>query len=238
MPIPAPPRGWRWVFTQTPTYGILIALCTAPIGVSSAVTYWTQGRPWLALLVALATIGVLSFTVIQHGVGLRAARKKDSMHELEGCLYTLHAVLAPSEQCRLRLAVHRPAHGALEQVTEYIGDRTRPGRIGRLFPENAGIIGKAFRENEVFIARRINDDYEAFVRELVTEWNYTEERARLLNPGAMEWMAIPLTENGKVEAVVFLDVNQRGFLTPDRQDLILAATRGIAVFVGRRYSKA
>jgi GAF domain len=201
------------------------------------VNYWSQGRRWLAFLASVGTLGVLRFSVIQHAVGLTAARKKDSMHELEGCLYTLHAVLMPSEQCRLRLAVHRPTRDALEQVTEYVGDKPKPGRIGRLFPANAAIIGKAFRENEVLIARRINDDYEAYVKELITDWNYTEERARLLNPGAMEWMAVPLTENGKVEAIVYLDVNQRGFLTDERQELVLAAVRGIAVFVGRRYSK-
>jgi hypothetical protein len=236
MPIPAPPRGWRWLFTQTPTYQILIALFAAPIGVSSAVNYWNQGRGSLAVLVALGTAGVLGFTVMQHTVGLASARKKDSMHELEGCLYTLHAVLAPPEHCRLRLAVHRPAADALEQVTEYIGDKPKPGRIGRRFPPNAGIIGQAFRENDVFVARRVNDDYEAYVRELVTDWNYTEERARRLNPGAMEWMAVPLAEGGRVEAILYLDVNQRGFFTPERQELVLAATRGIAVFIGRRYS--
>jgi hypothetical protein len=78
-----------------------------------------------------------------------------------------------------------------------------------------------------------NDDYEAHVHELVSEWNYTERQARLLNPGAMEWMAVPLKESGRVEAVV-LDVNQRDFFTAERQELVLAATRGIAVFIGRR----
>src|SRR5262245_59818135 len=104
------------------------------------------------------------------------------MHELEGCLYTLHAVLAPPEACRLRLAVHRPVDDKLEQVTEYIGDRPKLGRIGRRFPANAGIIGKAFREQDVFIARRLNNDYEAYVRELITEWNYTEERRSASEP--------------------------------------------------------
>jgi len=236
MPIPAPPQGWRWVLGQTGTYGILIALSASAIGVSAALNFWNQGRVSLAALVSLGTVGVLLFTVVQHLVGLAAARKKDSMHELEGCLYTLHAVLRPPDQCKLRLAVHRPVRDALEQVTEYIGDTPKPGRIGRRFPPNAGIIGKAFREKETFVARRVNDDYEAYVRELVSDWNYTEERARLLNPGAMEWMATPLVEGGKVEAVLFLDVNQRAFFTVERQEDVLAATRGIAVFVGRRYS--
>jgi hypothetical protein len=237
MPIPSPPRGWRWILAQTGTYGILIAGCASIIGVSSALNYWNQGRVWLATLVAIGTFGVLAFTVIQHVVGLASARKKDSMHELEGCLYTLHAVLAPADACKLRLAVHRPVQDALEQVTEYIGDQPKPGRIGRRFPANAGIIGRAFREGETFVARRVNDDYDAYVRELVKDWNYTEERAMLLNPGVKAWMATPLVEDGKVEAVLYLDVNQREFFTTDRQELVLAAIRGIAVFIGRRYAK-
>lgn len=235
MPIPPPPRGWRWAITQPPAYGILIALFAAPIGLSSAFNYWSQGRTSVALLVIIGTLGVLSATFIQHLVGLAAARKKDSMHELEGCLHTLHAVLAPPEHCKLRLAVHRPVDDLLEQVTEYIGDRPKPGRIGRRFPANAGIIGKAFREKDVFIAHRVNDDYEAYVHELVTDWNYTEAQARRLNPASMEWMAVPLMESGHVEAILYLDVNRRHFFTTERQELVLAATRGIAVFIGKRY---
>jgi hypothetical protein len=236
MPIPGPPRGWRWALEQTSTYGILIAVFAPFIGVPSAVNYWNQQRHALAVLVSVGIMGVMAFTLIQHSVGLRAARKKDSMHELEGCLHTLHAVLAPPEGTRLRLAVHRPIAGSLEQVTEYIGAAPKPGRIGRRFPENAGIIGRAYREGETLVARRVNDDYEAYVRELIRDWNYTEARARLLNPGAMEWMAVPLIESGRVEAVLYIDVNKREFLTPERQELVLAATRGIAVFLDRRYS--
>lgn len=177
-------------------------------------------------------------TAVKVGLGLAAARKKESPHELEGCLYTLHAVLAPIDPCRLRLAIHVPVGEMLEQVTEYIGDQPKPGRIGRQFPANAGIIGRAFREKDVFVGRRINDDYESYVRELVRDWNYTEERARQLNPGVMEWMAVPFyeTDRQRVDAVLFLDSTNRGFFTPERQELVLAAASGIAVFIGKRYN--
>ena len=236
MPIPAAPTGWRWALGQPSTYGILIAAFAAPIGISSAINFVSQGRAWLALMVATGTVGVLAFTVIQHIVGLKAARKKNSIHELEGCLNTLHAVLRPPSTCRLRIALHRPVSDALEQFTEYIGDRPKAGRVGRRFPNNAGIIGKAYREGDTFVAKRVNDDYEAYVRELITDWNFTEERARMINPGAMAWMASPLVEGGTVEAILYLDVNQRDFFTTERQEIVLAAIRGIAVFVRRRYS--
>jgi hypothetical protein len=238
MPIPRPPRGARWLLAQAGVYDLLIALFACAIGFTSAWNYASQGRRLSAVLVGLGTVGVLCFSAAKQLLGLAAAWKKDSTHELEGCLHTLHAVLAP-ETCRLRLAIHVPIGEMLEQVTEYIGDRPKPGRIGRLFPANAGIIGKAFREKEVFIARRVNDDYESYVQELVKDWNFIEERARRLNPGAMAWMAVPFydTEHQRVEAVLFLDANDRDFFTPERQELVLAAVSGIAVFIGKRYTQ-
>ena len=237
MPIPRPPGGVRWLLAQTGTYDVLIGVFASAVGFSSAWIYASQGRHVLAFLVGSGTVGVLFFTLIKQAVGLGAARKKESTHELEGCLHTLHAVLVPGT-CRLRLAIHVPVGEMMEQVTEYIGDKPKPGRIGRQFPVNAGIIGRAFRERDVFIGRRVNDDYEAYIQELVRDWNYTEERARRLNPGAMAWMAVPFydVDRQRVEAVLFADANSRDFFTADRQELILAAVRGIAVFVGKRYT--
>jgi len=44
------------------------------------------------------------------------------------------------------------------------------------FP-TAGIIGKAYREKnaDAFVGRRVNDNYEAYVEELVRDWNYTKD---------------------------------------------------------------
>jgi hypothetical protein len=61
---------------------------------------------------------------------------------------------------------------------------------------------------------------------------------RARNRRAMEWMAVPFydTERQRVQAVLFLDANVRGFLTLERQELVLAVVRGIAVFIGKRYA--
>jgi hypothetical protein len=238
MTIPRPARGPRWLFTQTASYDILIAVFASVIGFSSAQNYYAQGRGRLALLSGLGTVGVVGFTLLKQGISLTAARAQTSTHELEGCLYTLRAVLAPEAGVRLRLAIHVPVGENFEQVTEYIGDTPKPGRVGRQFPINSGIIGKAYLEKDVFVGHRVNDDYEAYVQELISDWNYTEERARRLNPGAMEWMALPVydADRQRVEAVLFLDVTQRGFFTAERQELILAGLGGIAVFVGKRYT--
>ncbi|HXD16022.1 MAG TPA: GAF domain-containing protein [Vicinamibacterales bacterium] len=238
MAIPRPPRGLRWIFSQTSSYDIAIALFASVAGLSAAWTSWSQNRPLPASLALAGTLGVLIFSVIKQAVSLAAARKRQSTHELEGCLHTLHEVLAPGT-CKVRLAIHVPVNGDLEQVTEYVGDPPKTGQVGRRFPANAGIIGKALRENRVFIARRVNDEYEAYVRELITAWSYTDQQARLLNPGAMAWMAAPIYDRqGRSDAILYLDANQRDFFTPERQELVLAAIRGIAVFVGKRYTES
>jgi len=238
MPIPRPAKGLRWLFSQTATYDILVAVFAAAIGFSGADSYYSQGRIRLAGIVGLATVGVVFFSVLKQVVTLSAARMRISTHELEGCLYTLRAVLAPGADVRLRLAVHVPVGEHFEQVTEYIGDVPRPGRVGRLSPINAGIIGKAYRDKGVFVGRRVSDDYERYVQELISDWNYPEERARRLNPGAMEWMALPIydADRQRVEAVLFLETSQRDFFSPERQELVLAALSGIAVYIGKRYA--
>ena len=175
-----------------------MAVFKSIIGFSAAANYASHSRR-SALIVGTATIAVLMFSFIKHGMGLAQARAKDSIHELEGCLYTLHAVLDPSGSTppvTLRLAVHVPVGEMLEQVTEYIGVNPRHGRTGRRFPANAGITGKAFRENAVLVGRRANDDYELYTTGAwpIREWNYTPGQARMLNPAAMEWMAVPFYE--------------------------------------------
>jgi hypothetical protein len=239
MPISRQRRGVRWIAAQTATYDILIALFASVIGLSSAWNYAVTGKRLVAAAVGLGTFGVLVFSFVKQGLRMAAAGKRQSSHELEGCLYTLHAVLAPNQATRVRLAVHVPVGGEmLEQVTDYIGDQPKPQKIGRQFPVNAGIIGKAFRERKAFAGRRLNDDYEAYVRELIRDWNYTEEQARRLNPGVMEWMAVPIADpdRQRVEAVLFLDSTTRGFFTPERQQLVVTAVEGIALFIGRRYT--
>jgi hypothetical protein len=240
VPIPRPRKGYRWLAAQPSIYDLLITASTAVIGFSSVANYVEQRRFTLALLVAAATVAIFILAAVKHVIGLAEARKKESIHELEGCLHTLHAVLDPTSfdpSLVLRLAIHVPVNDALEQVTEYIGVPPRKGRRGRQFPANSGIIGKAYRENTVLVARRANDDYQLYLQELVREWNYTEDQARLLNPGAMEWMAVPIfdPDSATVQAVLFLEASKRDFFNEMRQELVLLAVSGVAIFIGKRY---
>src|SRR5437867_525661 len=145
MAIPAPRTRWSWLATQPSVYDVLVAICASGIGIASAVNYWTQKRPELAIVVVATTTFVVIFSLLKHGFVLKEASKKESMHELEACLYTLHSILGPAPECTLRLAVHLPLpkEERFAQITEYIGDEPKPGRIGRPFPINAWIIGKA-----------------------------------------------------------------------------------------------
>jgi hypothetical protein len=239
--IPRSRSGLRWLFTQPQTYDVIVGVGASVIGVLSTLSYVGQQRYRSALAFGIATAAVLIASFAKHALGLAQARKKESTHELEGCLHTLYAVLDPGSghpPATLRLAIHVPVDDMLEQVTEYVGVPPKAGRRGRRYSANAGIIGKAYRENSVFVGRRANDDYEEYVNELIREWNYTSAQARHLNPGVMEWMAVPLFDSDKqrVAAVVYLDATKREFFTAARQELVLSAVNGIAVFVGKRYA--
>lgn len=243
--IPRGRKGVGWYFRQASVYDIGNGLFTAVVGLSAAANYQAQNKPLLALLVGGSTIGVCVFQLVKNGVLLAEALKKDSVHELEGCLHTLHAALDPtaiSDVGRVRLALHRSVKKTsgyvLEQVTEYIGDKPKSGRIGRQFPADAGIIGRVFRDNIPLVAKRVNDDYEAYVQELINEWNYKGSLARLLSKDTMAWMAVPFydTDNDCMMAVLYLDSKDREFFTPSRQETVLSAVNGIAIFIGKRYA--
>jgi hypothetical protein len=241
-----PKTGWRWLVEQTATFDMATAGFTALLGSTSAIDYAVQGHHRLATTIAAGTAGVLLLTIARNAVTLRQVREKTSMHELEGCLFTLHAALdstAMQTVGKLRLAIHVAAAGeTLMQVTEYVGDTLKKGRVGRKFPRNAGIIGEAFREGggeyDAFVGERVNDDYEAYVEELVQDWNYTRERAVKINPAVKSWMAVPFTDpdGHDVKAVLYLDSTEKHFFTPERQELVVQACNGIAVFIGKRYS--
>lgn len=241
MAIPPLNRGIRWLFSETPTYDIGLALFTAIVGLSSSANYFLQGRDWLGWALALATLGALSLGVGKGIVGLRAAGKKTSLHDLEGCLYTLHAALTGggAHDGNLRLTFHRPMNGdtEFEQLTDYIGDKPKSGRVGRKFPAKSGVIGRALLEKEPWYSFRETDDFEEGVKELVEEWDYDEWLARKLNPNVRAWMAVPFTNDRTkdVEAVMYLDSTDRGFFDSSRIQLITDAAIGIAYFIGKRY---
>ena len=219
---------------------VLIAIGAAAVGLTTAYRFWTDERA-LSVIIGSGTVIVLLFTAIRAGLQYRERARKESLHDLEGCLHPLHTILVGKEQdAGLRITIHVPvANGTkLQQVLDYVGHERGGRTAGRTFPVQSGVTGKAFREHDPFVASRENDDYEKYIEELVKRWNYTEADARKLNPATMAWMAIPLIDEctNTVEGVLYLDALKRDFFNPDRQVLGVLAAIGIAFFVGKRYS--
>ena len=143
-------------------------------------------------------------------------------------------------ETRVRATIHKPVEKRqkLLQIVNYVGDTATRETAGRRFAAQSGIIGEAMRQKQMCVGDRENDDYEAYVNELVHSWHYTEEDARKLDPASMAWMAVLLTmedDPNTVEAVVYLDATRRKFFDERRQELGRLACAGIARFVKRRY---
>ncbi|MEN3339645.1 MAG: hypothetical protein V7647_3321 [Acidobacteriota bacterium] len=101
-----------------------------------------------------------------------------------------------------------------------------------------GIIGKAYMENDAFVAQRLSGDADAYVAELIDDWSYPPDLAARLNPAIFAWMAVPFNDpvRRQVQGILYVDSTDRDFFTDARQDLILQASAGIARFVVRRYT--
>jgi hypothetical protein len=240
VPIPTVKRGVRWLLEQPGAYDLGLAFFTGVVGLSSAIAQYSQGHHRLAAVLAAATVSALIVGFAKSTVTLVLARRKESTQDLEGCLYTLHSLLTPEwDDGNVRLAIHVPVGGnELEQVTDYIGAPPKKGRVGRRFPANAGIIGKAYQENDAFVAQRLSEDPQAYVRELIDDWAYPPDLARRLNPAIFAWMAVPFNDpvRQQVQGILYVDSTDRDFFTDARQEVILQASAGIARFVVRRYT--
>jgi len=182
---------------------------------------------------------IFIFTILKSVIAWCKSLRKESPHELFGCLQTLHAILLAEGKAVLRITIHVPAMEGqeVEQVMDYVGEPHGKKTAGRRFPSQSGIVGEAFRRKlAVSIGERINEDYEAFIQELVKDWHYTEADARKCNPSARSWMAVPLSnDEQEVEGIIFFDCNERHFFTTDRAQIAICAAAGIAKFIKKRY---
>ena len=170
---------------------------------------------------------------------------EQQLHELSGCLFTLHGLLTaalPRDVCdpKLRITLHVPIEDGqkLQQVLDYVGNDRSKNTAGRKFLANCGAVGEALRLKQPVSGKRANDNYEEYVKELIQDHHFTEKDARKMDRDTMCWMANPFFVEGnddKVEAVLYLDSVDREFFTDEREQLIICACSGIARFVKRRY---
>ena len=112
------------------------------------------------------------------------------------------------------------------------------GRQGRSFPAQSGVIVYALRCKEPIVAARKNDNYDAYVQELISTWHYTEADARRCNAGTKSWLAIPLLSvesDPEVVGIVFIDSNHENLFTDEIGEDCAAMCAGIARFIRKRY---
>lgn len=242
-------KHWAWrILTSGQFYDALIAIFAATAGVVASQKLLVDGWRVAGWLVAVSAFGVCALSILRAIVIYRQQAKKDSLHELEGCLMVIHAILAEDDalDCQnetgLRLTVHVAiSDHQLQQVLEYVGDE-RGGRCtaGRVFTMQSGIAGHVYRTREPFAAERFEEGYEGYVSELIRDWSYIEKDARKLSPATRAWMAVPLIvpSTSKIQGILYLDSTCRNFFTATRQRLVIDAAYGVARFVARRYSKS
>ncbi|MGV3519081.1 GAF domain-containing protein [Luteitalea sp.] len=244
MAIPVRERWLRRAIHASQTWDVLIALTALVAGTTGVATLAESGRSGAAWIAGSCAVLTCVFTITRAVVAWTKQARRESLHELRGCLMTLHALLVetdrPGEVVRtgLRLTVHVPSadHRELVQVLDYVGD-TRGGRTaGRRLPVHCGIAGHVYRTGDAYHAQRQDGDYEAYVRDLVEQWAYSEPQARRVDPASMSWMAVPLASGARIEGILYLDAREPGFFTESRQDLILRAAVGVARYVAERYA--
>lgn len=163
------------------------------------------------------------------------------MHELEGCLETLLAIINPPGAADYdqgaRATLHRPVDKGTTfvQLVNYVGSQRAGKTAGRRFPVNAGLVGRVLKTRAAYAASRQVANHEGYVRELVDEWGYTEEAARSRDMSAMSWIAVPMEHRDIVEGLLYLDSTVAGFFDdPVRRAVIVRAAIGIAQFTVRR----
>lgn len=245
-------KGDRWFEKKA----IVEALATVPpvvaagVGALTSLSQREQQRFGWWLLAGAVWLAVANVVKVLHARAQDRERKRSD--EYDGFRAALHVLFAAvCCRCgiaegdrsggRVRLTLHRVVPRGkghppeeLEQLLPYLGGPGSPP--GRRFSIRSGIIGRAARERASIAATRQNDGYEAFVRELVRNWAYTEEDARSLSADRRAWMAVPiLGTRGVLSAVVYLDSTDPAFFTQEVQDLVINCCEGIATYTMEAY---
>jgi hypothetical protein len=236
---------WKRPSTWLFICDIVIAAAVAAVGSTSAFRFWREGARGLAWLVGGAGVVALVFTGMRAALQYRERARGESTYDLAGCLQTLRGTLEAARPdtgdpgLRLTLFVPVDKAGRLEQVCDYAGsDQARcRNTAGRLVPSNTGVIGRAFQTNSIAVAKRVSDDPQVHIDDLVRNWGFSSNAARAVDPTVRAWMAVPLsTPERGVEAILYADAQHRDFFTDDRQQLVLGGCAGIALFSRQRYT--
>lgn len=137
------------------------------------------------------------------------------------------------------MTLHRVDGDELEHLVDYVGGTPASnGQPGRKFNRRSGIIGRAVMSGKPLVAERVNEDPEAFIKEMAETWAIPREEATQLKQDRRSWMAVPIkNKSDQVIAVVFADSNDTKFFDAAMQESMIACAEDLRVFVDIRYGK-
>jgi hypothetical protein len=244
MLLPQPESRLRRMLRSPVSYGSAQTLFTAVAGGGAAFGLQLAGlEPW-ALVAGLCAAAATIAGIVRAVLEVRREARKDTVHELEGCLETLLSILNPPGDVEYDAGLRATLHVAVDrgksfmQVVDYVGDDRMPNTAGRKFRATAGLAGRVLLTGSAYAASRAVPNHEAYVKELIEEWGYTEAEARSRDMSAMSWVALPLEHADRIEGLLYLDSTRPDFFDdPGRQTQLFGAAVGIAKFAARRYSQ-
>jgi len=218
-------------------------LLTVPPAIAAVVgMFKLDGWPFYLSAFAGVWLGFGSvFKVLQARAKDRKLAELRGPERLRGCLYVMHAAaiaargLSPKkEEDRevLRVTIHKADGEELVQLLDYTGGTPEHRKgIGRRRSCRSGVIGRAYTSAEPAYFRREDDDFEKYKREMRERWHMLPSETDGLDSDRRAHVAVPIGDDGKVAAVVFLDSSDRDFFTASIQDMIVAHCIGLAQYV-------
>lgn len=205
----------------------------------------------LAVIGSIGAVMVILIAVVKLAQGWDKDAEESELakhHDLRAAMHLIHGFVRHQQgfhrrdKNKLRVTIHRVIRPKkkgespeyIEQMVNYVGGQEDGAE--RRFSIRSGITGKAIREKVTLVASRNNDDIEAYIQEMISEWSFTEEDARKLTLTRNSFMAVPIKYKGEeVTGVVYLDSNDKDFFTPEVQNQVISACGGLATFLDERY---
>ncbi len=98
MPIPRGNESWLWrILGATQFYDALIAAAALIAGGVSTYKFYVERWFKTAWVSAIGVGAVCALTIVRAALTYRREARKQSLHELQGCLVTLHALLTGND---------------------------------------------------------------------------------------------------------------------------------------------
>lgn len=163
------------------------------IAISYILTTHTIRDYWITVLICL----VLYSKLVEHRMSISEAQAKIQVQ-----LNFLYKVLFFAPQDNVRCTFHTPIwRNRLLQSCNYI---PTGGGVGRTFPSDKGIIGKAYQQKESFVVNFVDD--QEYSQWMVSDYGYTHDEVKQRTTDRRSYFCHPLIdEEHKVLGLVYFD---------------------------------